>query len=174
MINPFLAAQTQYLPCKYPKDTYFSYHFEKNDKEYRIGDRIRYVRIQAGYGQKELAKLLGIDRVTLVRLENNQVSDWNMKTDLLVQIATICGFERTYCCDDYHRFIVDDCGGQIKAYRKEHHLTQQALADMLGVARTTIRRWEKNQDKPSPDKLSILFPQLIENLYYLSPKKVST
>ena len=173
VITPFEVNRTQYLTCKYPNDTIFVYHFDREDPNTRIGDRIRYARLMAGYTQSELADRLDIDRVTLIRLENNQVSDWNMKTDLLVTIATTCGFERTYCCDNYHAFIANDGGAQIKAYRKRHQITQQSLADLLGVNRTTVRRWEKNRDKPSPDKLMVLFPQLFENLYYYSPVKVS-
>lgn len=172
-ITPFEVNQTTYVSCKQPKDTLFAYHYDQCELENRIGDKIRYVRLMAGYTQSELAKRLDIDRVTLIRLENNQVSDCNMKTDLLVEIAMTCGFERTYCCDAYHTFIANNSGAQIKAYRNEHKLTQQRLADMLGVCRTTIRRWEKNRDKPSPDKLVILFPQQFDTLYYLSPQKAS-
>lgn len=33
---------------------------------------------------------------------------------------------------------------KIKILRKEHNLTQQALADMLGCSKRTIEQWENN------------------------------
>lgn len=40
-------------------------------------------------------------------------------------------------------------GKEIKRLRKELKMTQQQLADRLGVARITIIRWEANSKKPS-------------------------
>ncbi len=42
-----------------------------------------------------------------------------------------------------------DWGLRIKTYRSRNGLTQQAMADDLGVDRTTIIRWEKGQDEPA-------------------------
>lgn len=42
-----------------------------------------------------------------------------------------------------------DWGQRIKAYRARNGLTQQAMADDLGVDRTTIIRWEKGKDEPA-------------------------
>jgi len=115
----------------------------------------------AGYGQKELADLVGIDRVTLTRLENGDVSEENMKTDLLIKIAVQCGFDKTFCCNRYHTFIANDSGQQIKQYRKQKRLTQVQLAEQLQVSKTAVKRWEKNINKPSPNKVATMFPQLV-------------
>lgn len=40
-------------------------------------------------------------------------------------------------------------GKEIKTLRKKLKMTQQQLADKLGVARLTIIRWEANQKHPS-------------------------
>ena len=40
-------------------------------------------------------------------------------------------------------------GDGIKELRKKLGLTQQELADKIGVARVTIARWETGQKKPS-------------------------
>ena len=42
-----------------------------------------------------------------------------------------------------------DWGQRIKDYRTRNGLTQQAMADDLGVDRTTIIRWEKGRDEPA-------------------------
>lgn len=47
----------------------------------------------------------------------------------------------------------------IKAIREEFRLTQEQLAQKLGVTTFTVRRWEKGISKPSP-----LAQKAIENL----------
>lgn len=42
-----------------------------------------------------------------------------------------------------------DWGRRIREYRGRSGMTQQALADDLGVDRTTISRWERGRDEPS-------------------------
>ena len=43
----------------------------------------------------------------------------------------------------------DDYAERIKRLRGEIGLTQQALADRLGVSFATVNRWENGQTKPS-------------------------
>ena len=40
-------------------------------------------------------------------------------------------------------------GDKIYAYRKYEGLSQQQLADKIGVSRQTVVRWEKSTNKPS-------------------------
>ncbi|MCH8963300.1 MAG: helix-turn-helix transcriptional regulator [Bacteroidetes bacterium] len=40
---------------------------------------------------------------------------------------------------------------RLKAYRKLHGLTQQQLADELGVAMLTVRTWEAGTHQPRPE-----------------------
>ena len=40
-------------------------------------------------------------------------------------------------------------GQEIKELRKRDRLTQQQLADKIGVHRVTVARWESNQKRPS-------------------------
>jgi len=42
----------------------------------------------------------------------------------------------------------DNYAEQIKAYRKNHRLTQKELSEQLGVEEGTIRSWEKGNTKP--------------------------
>jgi transcriptional regulator with XRE-family HTH domain len=39
-----------------------------------------------------------------------------------------------------------------RRYRVRHGLTQERLADVLGVAQRTISRWERGEDRPSLDR----------------------
>jgi transcriptional regulator with XRE-family HTH domain len=42
----------------------------------------------------------------------------------------------------------------LKAFRDRQQLSPQALADLLGVARPTVIRWENGTRKPDVDKLT--------------------
>lgn len=44
----------------------------------------------------------------------------------------------------------DDYAERIKRLRVEIGITQQALADRLGVSYATVNRWENGRGKPSP------------------------
>ena len=44
-------------------------------------------------------------------------------------------------------------GDNIKRFRKEANLSQEALAEKLGVTRQSISLWENNQSQPSIETL---------------------
>ena len=50
----------------------------------------------------------------------------------------------------------DDYAEQIKAYRKEHHMLQRDLAQIIGVKQYTLRSWEQKQAKPPYHKWRLL------------------
>lgn len=41
-----------------------------------------------------------------------------------------------------------DWAFKMKAYRKKNHITQQELAQLMGVKHFTLRSWEQKQAKP--------------------------
>ena len=41
----------------------------------------------------------------------------------------------------------------LKKIRKEHNLSQEQLADKLGVSRQSVSKWESNQAYPEMDKV---------------------
>lgn len=58
----------------------------------------------------------------------------------------------------------------VKAFRKEHGLTQIALANMLGVTKKTIEKWEQGKNNVGGSSAVLLKllndnPNLIEQLY---------
>jgi DNA-binding XRE family transcriptional regulator len=113
-----------------------------------VADKLRYAKLTAGIHQDTLAAHVGIDRATLLRYENGQVSEENMEIEWLIKIALICGMDKYFCCSSYHMFILNDPSQQIKQYRKINKLTQKQLAAILGVALNTVKRWEQKKNKP--------------------------
>ncbi|MBQ5326624.1 MAG: helix-turn-helix transcriptional regulator [Oscillospiraceae bacterium] len=55
----------------------------------------------------------------------------------------------------------------IKAYRKQISLTQQQLADRLGVTHQTVSNWESGRSMPSIDKLNEISEKLNIDINYL-------
>ena len=49
-----------------------------------------------------------------------------------------------------------ELGGQIRRLRLERHLTQEALADVLGVSRQAVTKWERGISLPSTANLLAL------------------
>ena len=49
----------------------------------------------------------------------------------------------------------------LKALRKQHNLSTYQLADLLGISRPPIYRWENGRDVPTVDHL-ILLSELYE------------
>jgi putative transcriptional regulator len=58
---------------------------------------------------------------------------------------------------------------KLKVFRAEHHLTQEQLADKLGVTRQTVIAIENNRYLPSLGlafKISRLFKVQVEDIFY--------
>jgi transcriptional regulator with XRE-family HTH domain len=48
--------------------------------------------------------------------------------------------------------MAEDWTSLLRLYRLRHGLTQQALADIMGVSQRTISRWERGDDRPTKAK----------------------
>ena len=48
----------------------------------------------------------------------------------------------------------------LKQIRKEHHLSQEELAELLGVSRQAVSKWEQDQGYPEVEKLILLSRKL--------------
>lgn len=47
-------------------------------------------------------------------------------------------------------------GERISAFRRRQGLSQEALAEKLGVSRQSVSKWERNESLPETDKLPLL------------------
>ena len=48
----------------------------------------------------------------------------------------------------------------LKQIRKEHHLSQEELAELLDVSRQAVSKWEQGQGYPEVEKLLLLAEKL--------------
>lgn len=61
-------------------------------------------------------------------------------------------------------------GERIRILRKNNDITQEQLAELIGVARPTISSWENNENKPTTENLFILVSVLKTSAAYLMGK----
>ena len=61
----------------------------------------------------------------------------------------------------------------LKQIRKEHHLSQEELAELLDVSRQAVSKWEQGQGYPEVEKLLLLSSKLSISLDALMSVEVS-
>jgi len=118
-----------------------------------IGGRIRYYRLDKGMRQEDVALKTGFNRTTITRYENNQLLH---SVESCNSIAEAIGISPSLLYDDYLQFLTSDYGTIIRTKRKGHKLTQEELAEELGVNSSTVRKWEKGQAQPNRSSYSNL------------------
>jgi transcriptional regulator with XRE-family HTH domain len=119
------------LPKNYPKELK------------TLGDHLRKKRLDLKLEQKELGKILGVSKATILNWERNRTSP---RLDLLPRIVKFLGyipFESKGA----------SLGEKIVNFRKLQGMTQEEMAKILGVDPSTLARWEKNKRRPLPKYL---------------------
>ena len=48
----------------------------------------------------------------------------------------------------------------LKQIRKEHHLSQEELAELLDVSRQAVSKWEQGQGYPEVGKITVAFYEI--------------
>ncbi len=104
-----------------------------------LGDHIRTRRLDLGLLQKQVAERIGVDTDTVINWEQNRCEP---KIQYLPTIIDFLGYVPFAKGDSFPE--------RLKVYRKLRGLTQQQLADKLGVAMLTVRTWEAGTHQPRP------------------------
>lgn len=120
------------------------YNFAVKDfnKLTQIGEKLRFIRLNKGLYQDEVAEKVGIDRSTYINYENGvRVYPY----DTMKRLAELYNVDINVLLDDYHRFIYNNQGKNIKTIRKTLGLKQYELANELGVSLTVIKRAEQEE-----------------------------
>ena len=109
-----------------------------------FGGAVKKRRIEKHLTIKQVAAEVGISVDTLMRIEKNEYT--LHKPDKLKKLCEILEIQAEKICSPYQLSLQNNQGEQILKYRKENHLSQSALADMLGTSRQRIGAWEKNKN----------------------------
>lgn len=110
-----------------------------------FGGAVKKSRIEKHMTIKQVADEVGISVDTLMRIEKNEYT--MHKPDKLNKLCEILEIQPEKICSPYQSFLMNNQGEQILKFRKENHLSQSALADMLGTSRQRIGAWEKNKNR---------------------------
>jgi transcriptional regulator with XRE-family HTH domain len=108
-----------------------------------LGDHIRKRRLDLKLTAREAARRLGVGMCTIYSWEYHRTGPSPRR---LAEIVAFLGYEPDGAI---RRF----CGERILAYRKAHGISRRQLALILGIHRTTLRQWEKNERCPSQEFL---------------------
>ncbi len=106
-----------------------------------IADKLRYYRYAKGLHQSQVADYVGIDRTTYINYEAGM--DY-YPIDMLSKAAHLFEISLIDLLDKYHKFLYEGQGRQIREIRKNTKLSQQKIAEKLGVNVSTVKRWEND------------------------------
>ena len=104
-----------------------------------IGDHIRKRRLDLRLLQKEVASRIGVDADTIMHWELNRRAP---KIQYVPKIIRFLGYVPFSMGASFPE--------KLKAYRMLKGLTQQELADALGVVLPTVQTWETGIHQPMP------------------------
>lgn len=105
-----------------------------------VSDKLKWYRIQNGLLQRDVAKVMEVDRTTYSRYEENVLEAYPL--DKLAKAAELFGIDVTALLDDYNLFLYHGQGRQIKELRKSMKLTQSEFAKYISVPLGTLKKWE--------------------------------
>ena len=89
-----------------------------------------------------LAEKAGLSRYTIFDYENG-VSEPSL--EVLSKIAEALDIEADKLYDDYYNFLNYPYCVKVRKIRTEHSLFQRELAELLGMGRRAVERWESGK-----------------------------
>jgi transcriptional regulator with XRE-family HTH domain len=107
-----------------------------------MGDHIRRKRLDLGLTQKEAARKIGVDDVTLRHWENHQTSP---QTYLIPRVVSFLGYLPYVSAKSFSEWL--------RNCRRALGLSQRQLAEKLGMDESTVRGWETGRHKPIKESL---------------------
>lgn len=119
-----------------------------------VSDKLKWYRINSGLLQRDIAKVMEVDRTTYSRYEDNVLDAYPL--DKLSKAAELFGIDITSLLDDFNLFLYNGQVKQIKGLRKSMNLTQSQFAKRIDTPLGTLKKWEQgnaNIPKTSFQKL---------------------
>jgi transcriptional regulator with XRE-family HTH domain len=119
---------------------------------------LRYHRTMRGLSTRELADKVGVVPATLAIYEKD--NNHPIKYDTAVALAEELGIDRKRLFDEYTAFI--DCPYQelLRQVRQDLSLTQEQIAEEIGVAQNAYSAWERGSRTPRRkeyEKIAVAF-----------------
>lgn len=115
------------------------------NKQSSSESKIKFYRRLKNITQVELANQLGVTRDVIMNIENGARNGKNVfyDRDIVNKTIDILDMRDKFGkSDTYIRFLAEDGNKQLKEFRIKNNLSVKAFATMMGVDKSTIRRWE--------------------------------
>lgn len=124
------------------KSQVFLHNNPDPEKLETVSDKLKWYRINSGLLQRDVAKVMEVDRTTYSRYEDNVLDAYPL--DKLSKAAKLFGIDVTSLLDDFNLFLYNGQGKQIKGLRKSMKLTQSQFAQSIGTPLGTLKKWEQD------------------------------
>lgn len=138
---------------------HYSFNAYNEIDDSTFGGAIKKQRIEKHMTIKQVANVVGLSVDTLMRIEQNKYDLHN--ADKLKKLCDILDLDAQKICSPYQLFLLNNQGEQILKFRKDNHLTQKQLAELLNTDRQTVSRYENNIN-PMSYKLWDKFNELVK------------
>ena len=106
-----------------------------------VGDQIKYYRQLMSIQQKDVAKLIDIDRYTMYQLENKEYKQLYDKKHLQDVISFLDIEDKIIWNNKYLEFIYKDKQEEIYEFRTKYGISRANLGRMMNVYEDTIMKW---------------------------------
>ena len=113
-----------------------------------VGDRLRNERIRRGMTQRELADHLGVYKPVISKWERGLTTP---RPHYLLKLREWFGGNVPS-----HSLRIDEFGDLAREERRRRGMTQQELADHLGVSKSRLSRWERGLSRIRPSNFKRL------------------
>jgi transcriptional regulator with XRE-family HTH domain len=127
------------LKAKKPKDSRYPSEIQT------LGDHLRRRRLDLGLKQKEVARMLGVDEMTVNNWETNRRKP---VVRFMPRIMEFLGYTPYMGPMSF--------AARLRMHRLEVGLSQRKLAMKLGVDESSVRNWEIGRVRPIQKSLRIL------------------
>lgn len=107
-----------------------------------VSDKLKWYRVNAGFLQRDVAKIMEVDRTTYSRYEDNILEAYPLEK--LSKAAELFKIDVSLLLDDYNAFLYNGQGEKIKGLRKAMKLTQSQFAQNIETPLGTLKKWEQN------------------------------
>ena len=103
------------------------------------GDYIKVRRLDLKLTKRQLSLKFNVDDVTIYLWEKNRVKPSLAQIPKIIEFLGRDPFEKQ----------TENLGEKIREYRRIHGLSQEKLAEQLGIDPTTLAGWEHDQHRPT-------------------------
>lgn len=143
---------------------HYSFNAYNEIDDSTFGGAVKKQRIEKHMTIKQVANVVGLSVDTLMRIEQNKYDLHN--ADKLKKLCDILNLDAQKICSPYQLFLLNNQGEQIQKFRKDNHLTQKQLAELLNTDRQAVSRYESNINPMSYklwDKFNNLYNKITAN-----------